>query len=104
MSVNRLILVGRLGQDPEQFHTQDGKPYAKFSIATDRQFTKDDITDWHSITAWGKTAETIVKHCRKGQEIYIEGRVEYNKVKDTIYTNITADNFRFVGKKDQNEN
>lgn len=101
MSVNRLILVGRLGQQPELDHTQNGKTYTKFSIATQRQFTKEDITDWHNVTAWGKTAETIVNHCKKGQEIYVEGRIEYNKVGDKIYANVTADSFAFLGKKDQ---
>lgn len=101
MSVNRLILVGRLGQTPELGHTQHGKAYAKFSIATERQFTKEDITDWHSVTAWGKTAEVLAEHCKKGQEIYIEGRIEYNKVGDKTYANVTADSFSFLGKKDQ---
>ena len=101
MSVNRVILVGRLGSTPELTHTKGGKPLVKFSIATARQFTKEDITDWHNITAWGSIADIIVAHCKRGQEIYIEGRIEYNKVGNKIYTNITADNFRFLGKKEQ---
>jgi single-strand DNA-binding protein len=95
--------VGRLGQTPELDHTQNNVPYAKFSIATERQFTKEDITDWHNVTAWGKTAETIAQHLKKGQEIYLEGRIEYNKVGDKIYANVTADSFSFLGKKEANE-
>ncbi len=101
MSVNRVILIGRLGQTPELTQTQSGKSLTKFSIATDREFSKENVVDWHNITAWGKTAETIAGYCKKGKEVCVEGRIEYNKHEGKTYTNITVDSFHFIGKKDE---
>ncbi len=102
MSVNRVILIGRLGQDPELTKTQSGRSLTKFSIATDREFSKENVVDWHNITAWEKTAEVIVQHCKKGKEVCIWGRIEYNKHEGKTYTNITVDSFHFIGKKEAN--
>jgi single-strand DNA-binding protein len=80
-SVNKVILVGHLGKDPEVSYTPSGQALAKFSIATNRR-VKDkagewqDETDWHNIVAWGKTAEFCSQYVTKGRLVYIEGRIQ----------------------------
>lgn len=103
MSVNKVILIGRLGGDPELFGEPD-KIFARFSIATDRRYAKgnggEKKVDWHSITVFGKQAQTIHQHFKKGQEIYIEGRIEYKNMNGKYYTDIILQSFSFVGKAD----
>ena len=79
-SVNKVILVGRLGKDPEIRSTPSGTSVAKFSLATDDRFTdkngeKQERTEWHNIVAWGKLAEICGQYLRKGKLIYIEGAI-----------------------------
>lgn len=79
-SVNKVILVGRLGKDPEIRSTPNGSTVAKFSIATDDRYTdrngeKQERTEWHNITAWGKLAEICGQYLRKGKLVYIEGSI-----------------------------
>jgi single-strand DNA-binding protein len=79
-SVNKVILVGRLGKDPEIRSTPSGTSVAKFSLATDDRFTdkngeKQERTEWHNIVAWGKLAEICGQYLRKGKLIYIEGSI-----------------------------
>jgi len=76
--VNKVILLGNLGKDPELKYTPQGTPVAKFSLATgDRFKDKDgnwqDRTEWHNITAWGRTAEIASEYLKKGRQVYIEG-------------------------------
>ena len=77
-SVNKVILIGNLGKDPEVKYTPQGTAVAKFSLATNDRF-KDkegnwqDRTEWHNITAWAKTAEIIGQYWKKGSKVYIEG-------------------------------
>jgi single-strand DNA-binding protein len=80
-SVNKVILVGHLGKDPEIKYTPSGTPVAKFTLATNERFKdKDgnwqDRTEWHSLVAWQRTAEIIGEYCKKGSQIYIEGRLK----------------------------
>jgi single-strand DNA-binding protein len=77
-SVNKVILLGNLGKDPEVKYTPQGTPVAKFSLATNERFKdKDgnwqDRTEWHNITAWARTAEIAGEYLKKGSKIYIEG-------------------------------
>ena len=77
-SVNKVILLGNLGKDPEVKYTPSGTPVAKFSIATNERFKdKDgnwqDRTEWHNITAWARTAEIAGEYLKKGSKVYIEG-------------------------------
>lgn len=77
-SVNKVILLGNLGKDPEVKYTPSGTPVAKFSLATnDRYKDKDgnwqDRTEWHNITAWARTAEIAGEYLKKGSKVYIEG-------------------------------
>ena len=79
-SVNKVILVGRLGKDPEIRSTPSGTSVAKFSLATDHRYTdkageKQERTEWHNIVAWGKLAEICGQYLRKGKLIYIEGSI-----------------------------
>lgn len=78
--INKVILVGRLGKDPEIRSTPNGTSVAKFTVATDEKFTdrsgeKQERTEWHNITAWGKLGEICGQYLRKGKLVYIEGSI-----------------------------
>jgi single-strand DNA-binding protein len=78
--INKVILVGRLGKDPEIRSTPNGNTVAKFSLATDEKFTdkageKQERTEWHNIVAWGKLGEICGQYLRKGKLVYIEGSI-----------------------------
>src|SRR5215471_2586565 len=77
-SVNKVILLGNLGKDPELKYTPQGTAVAKFSLATadrykDKEGNWQDRTEWHNITAWGRTAEIASEYLKKGRQVYIEG-------------------------------
>jgi single-strand DNA-binding protein len=79
-SVNKVILIGNLGKDPEVKYTPQGTAVAKFSLATNERFKdKDgqwqDRTEWHNVTAWARTAEIAGEYLKKGGKVYIEGRL-----------------------------
>lgn len=79
--VNKVILVGNLGKDPELRHTPQGQAVATFSIATseswnDKSGQKQERTEWHRIVVWGKQAELCSKYLSKGRKAYIEGRLQ----------------------------
>jgi single-strand DNA-binding protein len=81
MSLNRVTLIGHLGQDPELRHLPtSGQPVASFSIATDEAYTdkqgqRQQRVDWHNIVVFGKAAESCKEYLKKGREVYIEGRL-----------------------------
>jgi len=104
--VNKVILIGNLGQDPETKYTQGGTAITTLSLATtsvrkDRDGNQQEKTEWHRVKAFGKQAEVIGEFFKKGRQIYIEGRLEYGSYeKDGIKhhtTDIVVDNFEFVG-------
>lgn len=80
-SVNKVILVGNVGQDPEVKYTASGVPVAKLSLATNERF-KDkndawqDRTEWHGVVAWQRLAEIVDEYVRKGSKLYIEGKLQ----------------------------
>lgn len=81
MSVNKVILVGRLGKDPETRYTPSGQGVCNFSLATDETFKdrsgeRQKRTEWHHITLWGKLAEISQQYLKKGMLVYIEGRIQ----------------------------
>ncbi len=81
MTVNRVILVGRLGKDPEMRYTPNGTAVCKFSLATDEAWRDQSgqlqkRTEWHNIVAWTKLAENCQKLLTKGKQIYVEGRIQ----------------------------
>ena len=110
MTVNKVILVGNLGQDPELRNTGGGTPVVSLRIATsERRKDKDgnwaDHTEWHSVVAFGKTAENVARFCRKGKQLYIEGKLQTRKWqdkegKDRWSTEVIADIIRFLGSRD----
>lgn len=79
-SVNKLILVGNVGRDPEIHETKTGKKVAHFSLATNRFPNEEgeERTDWHRLTLWGKLAQFAEDYVKVGDRIYVEGRVEYD--------------------------
>jgi single-strand DNA-binding protein len=86
-SVNKVILVGRLGKDPDVRYTTDGTPVANFSVATDETFTdrtgdKQTNTQWHRVVVWKKLAEICGEHLHKGRQVYIEGSLRSRKWQD----------------------
>ncbi|HZD95376.1 MAG TPA: single-stranded DNA-binding protein [Candidatus Sulfotelmatobacter sp.] len=86
-SVNKVILVGNLGKDPEVKYTPSGVPVAKFSLATNERY-KDkagewqDRTEWHNIVAWQRLAEIVGEYVKKGSKLYIEGRIQTSSWED----------------------
>ena len=104
--INKVILIGNLGQDPDMRSTQSGSSVANLRIATterrkDRDGNWNDHTEWHSVVSFGRTAENVGKYCRKGKQIYVEGRLQTRKWqdrdgRDRYSTEVVADNIRFL--------
>jgi single-strand DNA-binding protein len=109
MSVNKAILVGRLGRDPETRFTSGGQAVANFSVATDHAYKdkngeRQKRTEWHKVVAWGKLAEIVQKYLKKGSLIFIEGRIETREWQDKegqkrYSTEIIANEMRMLGSK-----
>lgn len=86
-SLNKVMLIGNVGNEPEIRTTAGGKRVAKFSVATNRSYTdrsgqQQDKTEWHRCTAWERIAEIIEQYVHKGDRIYIEGSIEYSQTED----------------------
>ena len=114
MSVNKVILVGRLGKDPEMKSTPSGMSIAQFSIATDEKFTdrsgeKQERTEWHNIVAFNKLAEICGQYLRKGKLVYIEGSIRTNSWEDKdsgqkkYRTEIIANQMQMLDRKGDDE-
>ena len=107
MSVNKVILVGRLGRDPETRYTGSGQAVANFSVATDESYKdrngeRQKRTEWHKIVVWGKQAEIAQQYLKKGSLIFIEGRIQSREWQDKegqkrTSFEIVATNFRMLG-------
>ena len=84
--LNRIIIMGRLGKDPELRHTQQGTPVASFSLAVDRDFkdkgTGERVTDWIDVVAWRNTAEFVSRYFAKGRMMVVDGRLQSRKWED----------------------
>jgi single-strand DNA-binding protein len=106
-SVNKAILLGNLGRDPELRHTQGGKAVATLRIATNDVWTdgageRQERTEWHTVVVWGRQAENCNQYLKKGRSVYIEGRLQTRKWqdkegKDRYSTEIVADRVQFIG-------
>lgn len=81
-SVNKAILIGNLGKDPEVRYTGSGNAVASFSLATTEKWGEKEETQWHNITAWKKLAEICGQYLKKGSKIYAEGRIQYRTYDD----------------------
>lgn len=110
--VNKVILVGNLGNDPEVATIDSGVKRASFSVATTESFKnkngdRTEHTEWHRVTVWRGLADVAEKYLRKGSKVYVEGRIrsrEYTD-KDNIkryFTDIIADNFQMLDRADNN--
>jgi single-strand DNA-binding protein len=110
MSVNKVILLGRVGSDPEVKYMPSGNAVLNLSIATNRKFKNqesgsyEDKTEWHRVVFFNKPAETIGQYIKKGQQLYVEGRLQTRKWQDKdgvekYSTDIISDNFTFIGSK-----
>ena len=101
-TVNKVILLGRLGNDPEVRMTQNGTVVATLSIATNDGMGENIITEWHRVVIFGKSAEAIQRYANKGTQIFVEGRLRTNKWQDKngnmqYTTEVVASNFQFIG-------
>jgi len=106
-SVNKVILIGNLGRDPELRYTPSGQPVANFTLATTDNYTskagdREERTEWHRIVAWGKTAELCAQYLSKGRSVYIEGRLqtrewENKEGQKQRTTEVVANTVQFLG-------
>ena len=104
--VNKAIILGHLGRDPELRYLQSGQPVCKLNIATSRKYTNKnnesvEETEWHRVSVWGKQAEHCNNYLTKGRQVYVEGRLRtssYDKDGQKHYTTeIVADTVQFIG-------
>ena len=107
-SVNKVILIGNLGRDPELRYTKSGAAVANFSLATTDVFSKEgqreERTEWHRIVAWGKTAELCTQYLAKGRSVYIEGQLRTREWEDKDgnkrqTTEVHAQTVQFLGPR-----
>lgn len=109
MSVNKVILVGRLGRDPETRFTTSGQAVCNFSMATDETYKdrageRQKRTEWHKIVVWGKQAEIAQQYLKKGAQIFLEGRIQTREYTDRegnkkTSFEIVCQNFRMLDSR-----
>src|SRR5438067_13782132 len=106
--INKVILVGHLGKDPEVRHLEGGVAVASFPLATSETFNKDgrkvEQTEWHNIVMWRGLADVAAKFLQKGKLVYIEGKLRTRSFEDKegikkYTTEIVAENFTMLGRK-----
>jgi single-strand DNA-binding protein len=111
--VNKAILIGNLGKDPELRYTPGGQAVASFPLATsekwrDREGNLQDRTEWHNIVVWGRQAETAKEYLSKGRSVYVEGRIQTRSWEDKdgnkrYTTEIIVQRMQFLGGRDQGQ-
>ncbi len=111
--VNKVILVGNLGKDPEVRHLENGTAVANFPIATsesykDRDGNRIDQTEWHNVVVWRKLAEIAESYLKKGSQIYLEGKLRTRSWDDPqgnkrYTTEVVADTFTMLGKREEGQ-
>lgn len=114
MSLNKVMLIGRLGNDPDLRYTQGGQAVANFNIATNERWTdksgqSQERTEWHRIVVWGRQAENCEKYLSKGRNVFVEGRLqtrewETKEGEKRKTTEITAQNVQFLDGGGANPN
>ena len=111
-SLNRVVVLGNLGQDPELRYTQNQTPVCSLSVATTDYSGKGDDrkehTEWHRVVVWSKMAENCSKYLSKGRTVLVEGRLQTRKYEDKngvekYTTEIVAQNVQFIGKGDDRQ-
>ncbi|MDK2977702.1 MAG: single-strand DNA-binding protein [Bacteroidales bacterium] len=114
MGVNKVILVGYVGKDPDVRHLDSGVSVANFSLATSETYRNKENqkvtnTEWHNIVVWRRLAEIVEKYVKKGDPLYIEGKIRTRSYDDKdgnkkYITEIFADNMQMLGSKQSNTN
>lgn len=110
--VNKVILLGRLGRDPEKRYTQNGTAVTNFSMATSEVYNdkttgqKNEKTEWHNVVIWGKLAETAAEYLKKGRQVYVEGKLQTRTWEDKnqvkrYTTEIVCNSLQFIGDAPQ---
>ena len=109
-SLNKVLLIGNLGKDPEIRYTTSGTAVASFSLATSERFKNkggdwEERTEWHNVTLWGRLAEIAGEYLAKGRTVYLEGRLQTRKWqdrdgKDRFTTEIIGEKMQMLSKKD----
>ncbi len=109
--VNKAILIGNLGRDPELRYTPGGQAVATFSLATgekwrDKDGVMQDRTEWHNIVLWGRQAEIAKEYLTKGKQVYIEGRIQNRSYDDKdgnkrYISEVVGQRMQFLGSRDQ---
>lgn len=112
-SLNKVMIIGRLGRDPELRYTQGGSPVCNLTLATDESYrdrdgNKVDQTEWHKVVVWGRQAETVANYLRKGRLAYVEGSLQTRKWQDQqgqdrYTTEIKAFNVQFLDSQRDGE-
>jgi single-strand DNA-binding protein len=107
MSLNKVMLIGNLGKDPELRFTPSGRAVARFPVATSEQWTdangqRQDRTEWHNIVVWGKQAETCGQYLSKGRQVFLEGSIRTRNYDDKegqkrYITEVIAQRVQFLG-------
>jgi single-strand DNA-binding protein len=114
MSVNKVILVGNVGKDPDVKHLENDLSFARFPLATsetykDKSGQRVDRTEWHNIVVWRGLARVVEDYVKKGSQLYIEGKIQTRKFQDKdgndrYMTEIVTDNLRMLDRKGSNDN
>ena len=110
MSINKVILIGNVGKDPEVNYIKEDLPVARFTLATSETYTKDGQkvtnTEWHNIVIWRGLAKVVEKYVKKGSKLYLEGKItnrQYEKDGQTKYfTEIVANNLQMLDSRNAN--
>ena len=102
--MNKVILLGRIGKDLELRHTNNGTAVASTSMATSKKIKGEQVTQWHRLIFWGPQAETVTQYVKKGDQLAVEGEIEYRSYQDKDgnnrdITEIKVVGFDFVGGK-----
>ena len=107
-SLNKVMIIGNLGKDPEMQYTASGDAVTKFSVAagetwTDKNGQRQERTEWFNVVAWRKLAETCAQYLAKGRQVYVEGKLQTRTYEQDgqkkYFTEVIADQVRFLGER-----
>lgn len=106
--VNKVILLGNLGKDPETKTTEKGNTVVNFSLATSEYYNNESHTEWHNVVVWGNTAENCAKFLNKGSKVFLEGKIQTRKWQDKegnnrYTTEVVAFKVQFLDTKTEKE-
>jgi single-strand DNA-binding protein len=113
MSLNKVMIIGRLGADPERMVTGSGRSVTRFNVATSEQWKdqsgqKQERTEWHRVVVWGPQGDNCAEYLRKGRQVYVEGRIQTREWTDKeekkrYTTEVIAQRVQFLGSKPTDE-